>query len=198
MLNRSGGNFLGPDAEPQSFENRSQVSAHFALGAGHRRDPHQRLCQLEWIHGLDSVPHYRSVFAYNRVVIDPTDFAKASTGTLEALNRGLDVVAEEHDVEILYQEGVLALEIEEPVFSKIVISPKQFRGSDLDLGAVHKLQAGLVPGSGRFRLSGHRRIAERTDRQAGRRGTRRRRHPALASPSTTRAPLGAPIPGHCP
>ncbi len=61
-------------------------------------------------------------------MIDPTVFAKASTGTLEALNRGLDVLAEEHDVEILYQEGVLTLEVEEPVFSKIVISPNSSAG----------------------------------------------------------------------
>lgn len=56
-------------------------------------------------------------------MINDSDFARVSTETLETLNRRLDVVAEAHDVEILYQGGVLVLEIEEPVVSKIVISP---------------------------------------------------------------------------
>src|SRR5690606_13732868 len=35
----------------------------------------------------------------------------------------LDPVAEAHDVEILYQGGVLTVEIEEPQPSKIIVSP---------------------------------------------------------------------------
>ena len=61
--------------------------------------------------------------AYNLGVINDIEFARASETALESLNRALDVVAEEHDVEILYQSGVLTLEIEEPIVSKIVISP---------------------------------------------------------------------------
>ncbi len=56
-------------------------------------------------------------------MINDDDFGRLSSASLEALNRGLDRVAEEHEVEILYQSGVLTLEIEEPVISKIVISP---------------------------------------------------------------------------
>ena len=50
-------------------------------------------------------------------------FGRVSTAALESLNRKLDQVAEEHEVEILYQSGVLSIEIEEPVSSKMVISP---------------------------------------------------------------------------
>ena len=51
------------------------------------------------------------------------DFARVSEETLSRLNRALDTVAEDHEVEILYQSGVLTLEFEEPAPSKIVISP---------------------------------------------------------------------------
>jgi iron donor protein CyaY len=61
-------------------------------------------------------------------VITDIEFARASENALETLNRTLDVVAEEHEVEILYQGGVLTLEIEEPVLSKIVISPNSSAG----------------------------------------------------------------------
>jgi iron donor protein CyaY len=56
------------------------------------------------------------------------DFDRTSEGTLERLNRALDVVAEEHEVEVLYQSGVLTLEVEEPIESKIVISPNSSAG----------------------------------------------------------------------
>ena len=56
-------------------------------------------------------------------MISDIEFNRASNTALESLNRALDIVAEEHEVEILYQAGVLTLEIEEPVVSKIVISP---------------------------------------------------------------------------
>ena len=51
------------------------------------------------------------------------DFGRVSEATLSRLNRALDTVAEAHEVEILYQSGVLTLEFEEPAPSKIVISP---------------------------------------------------------------------------
>ena len=56
-------------------------------------------------------------------MISDDEFGRLSAASLEALNRGLDRVADEHEVEILYQSGVLTLEIEEPTISKILISP---------------------------------------------------------------------------
>jgi CyaY protein len=56
-------------------------------------------------------------------MITEPDFSRKSEVALGTLNRTLDVVAEDHDVEILYQAGVLTLEIEEPAVSKIVVSP---------------------------------------------------------------------------
>jgi iron donor protein CyaY len=43
---------------------------------------------------------------------------------LERLNRALDVVAENYDAEIVFQNGVLSIEIEDPDPGKIVISPQ--------------------------------------------------------------------------
>ncbi len=51
------------------------------------------------------------------------DFARSSEETLNKLNRALDTVADNHDVEILYQNGVLTLEFEEPTPAKIIVSP---------------------------------------------------------------------------
>ena len=51
------------------------------------------------------------------------DFARSSEEILNKLNRALDTVADDHDVEILYQNGVLTLEFEEPTPAKIIISP---------------------------------------------------------------------------
>lgn len=55
--------------------------------------------------------------------MDALDFARLSETTLETLNHALGVVADQHEVEILYQSGVLTIEIEEPPGSRIVISP---------------------------------------------------------------------------
>lgn len=52
-----------------------------------------------------------------------TEFRSQSEAALERLNKSLGIVAEEHDVEILYQNGVLTVEIEEPNPGKMVISP---------------------------------------------------------------------------
>jgi len=56
-------------------------------------------------------------------MINGNEFDRLSTTCLEDLNRGLDPLADDHEVEILYQAGVLTLEIEEPALSKIIISP---------------------------------------------------------------------------
>jgi CyaY protein len=55
--------------------------------------------------------------------MDQEEFSRKSEAALGALNRRLDRLADEHDVEILWQGGVLTLEIEEPAPSKIVVSP---------------------------------------------------------------------------
>ena len=61
-------------------------------------------------------------------MISDSDFKAAAEETLDALNRAMDIVTEEHDVEILYQSGVLSVEIEEPNPSKIVITPNSAAG----------------------------------------------------------------------
>jgi len=42
----------------------------------------------------------------------------------ERLNRALDIVAEKYDAEIVFQNGVLSIETEDPTPGKIVISPQ--------------------------------------------------------------------------
>jgi CyaY protein len=51
------------------------------------------------------------------------EFRKHSDAALEGLNRALDVVAENYEAEVLFQNGVLTIEVEEPNPGKIVISP---------------------------------------------------------------------------
>ncbi len=52
-----------------------------------------------------------------------TEFRRESDSVLEKLNRALDVVAEKYDAEVMFQNGVLTIETEEPNPGKIVISP---------------------------------------------------------------------------
>lgn len=52
-----------------------------------------------------------------------TDFRKESEAVLERLNRALGVVTEEHDAEVMFQNGVLTIESEAPNPGKIVVSP---------------------------------------------------------------------------
>ena len=52
------------------------------------------------------------------------EFRSRCDAALEKLNRSLDVVAENYDVEVLFQNGVLTIEVEEPNPGKIVISPQ--------------------------------------------------------------------------
>ena len=51
------------------------------------------------------------------------EFRKQSDAVLERLNRSLDVVAENYDAEVMFQNGVLTIEAEDPNPGKIVISP---------------------------------------------------------------------------
>jgi iron donor protein CyaY len=57
------------------------------------------------------------------MALTETEFRNESEAALERLNRALGVVSEEHDAEVLYQNGVLTVEIEEPNPGKMVISP---------------------------------------------------------------------------
>ena len=53
-----------------------------------------------------------------------SEFRTRCDAALEQLNRALDRVVEEYDVEIVFQNGVLSIEVEEPNPGKIVISPQ--------------------------------------------------------------------------
>ena len=57
------------------------------------------------------------------MALSETEFRTLSEAALQRLNRSLGVVAEEHDAEVLYQNGVLTIEIEEPNPGKMVVSP---------------------------------------------------------------------------
>ena len=57
------------------------------------------------------------------MALSETEFRNESEAALQRLNHSLGVVAEEHDAEVLYQNGVLTVEIEEPNPGKMVISP---------------------------------------------------------------------------
>src|SRR5437867_2722704 len=58
------------------------------------------------------------------MALTEAEFRTRCDDALNKLNRALDVVAEKHDVEILFQNGVLSIEIEDPNPGKIVISPQ--------------------------------------------------------------------------
>ena len=58
------------------------------------------------------------------MALTETEFRGHLDTALDRLNRALDVVTEKHDAEILFQNGVLSIETEEPNPGKIVISPQ--------------------------------------------------------------------------
>jgi CyaY protein len=58
------------------------------------------------------------------MALTESEFRSRCDDAFNKLNRSLDVVAEEHDVEILLQNGVLSIGFEEPTPGKIVISPQ--------------------------------------------------------------------------
>jgi len=58
------------------------------------------------------------------MTLTEAEFRSHCDAALEKLNRSLDVVAEKYDVEVVFQNGVLTIEIEEPNPGKIVISPQ--------------------------------------------------------------------------
>lgn len=57
------------------------------------------------------------------MALTEAEFQKESEAALQRLNKALGVVAENYDAEVLYQNGVLTIEVDEPSPGKIVISP---------------------------------------------------------------------------
>jgi iron-sulfur cluster assembly protein CyaY len=58
------------------------------------------------------------------MALTESEFRFLCDEAFDKLNRALGVVAEQHDVEILFQNNVLSIEIEDPSPGKIVISPQ--------------------------------------------------------------------------
>ena len=58
------------------------------------------------------------------MALSESEFRSRCDEAFDRLNRALGVVAEQHDVEILFQNNVLSVEIEDPNPGKIVISPQ--------------------------------------------------------------------------
>jgi len=58
------------------------------------------------------------------MALTESEFRSLCDEAFDKLNRALGVVAEQHDVEILFQNNVLSIEIEDPSPGKIVISPQ--------------------------------------------------------------------------
>jgi iron donor protein CyaY len=55
--------------------------------------------------------------------LNEAEFRNQSENALARLNKSLGIVAEQYDAEVLYQNGVLTVEVEEPNPGKMVISP---------------------------------------------------------------------------
>lgn len=58
------------------------------------------------------------------MALTEAEFRSHCDAALDRLNRALDVVAENYDAEVLFQNGVLSIEVEDPNPGKIVISPQ--------------------------------------------------------------------------
>ena len=58
------------------------------------------------------------------MALSESEFRSHCDEAFDKLNRALGVIAEQHDVEILFQNNVLSIEIEDPSPGKIVISPQ--------------------------------------------------------------------------
>ena len=58
------------------------------------------------------------------MALTESEFRTYFDAALEKLNRSLDIVAENYDAEVLFQSGVLTIEVEQPNPGKIVISPQ--------------------------------------------------------------------------
>jgi CyaY protein len=51
------------------------------------------------------------------------EFRSAADAALDRLNRALGTLTDRYDAEVMFQNGVLTIETEEPAHEKIVISP---------------------------------------------------------------------------
>src|SRR5437867_612393 len=58
------------------------------------------------------------------MALTETEFRSHCDLALERLNRSLDIIAEKYDAEVVFQNGVLTIEVEQPNRGKIVISPQ--------------------------------------------------------------------------
>src|SRR5215510_12852259 len=58
------------------------------------------------------------------MALNESEFRSRCDEAFDKLNRALGAVAEEYDVEILFQNNVLSIEIDDPNPGKIVISPQ--------------------------------------------------------------------------
>jgi CyaY protein len=58
------------------------------------------------------------------MTLTESEFRSRCDAAFDKLNRALGVVAEQYDVEILFQNNVLSIEVEDPNPGKIVISPQ--------------------------------------------------------------------------
>jgi iron donor protein CyaY len=58
------------------------------------------------------------------MALTESEFRSRCDVALNHLNRSLDTVVDDHDVEVMLQNGVLTIETAEPTPGKIVISPQ--------------------------------------------------------------------------
>jgi iron donor protein CyaY len=58
------------------------------------------------------------------MALTEAEFRTRCDAALNHLNRSLDSVVDEHDVEVMLQNGVLTIEIAQPNPGKIVVSPQ--------------------------------------------------------------------------
>jgi iron donor protein CyaY len=58
------------------------------------------------------------------MALTEAEFRTRCDAALNHINRSLDPVVDEHDVEVMLQNGVLTIEVEQPNPGKIVISPQ--------------------------------------------------------------------------
>ena len=58
------------------------------------------------------------------MALTETEFRSHCDLALERLNRSIDIIAEKYDAEVVFQNGVLTIEVEQPNRGKIVISPQ--------------------------------------------------------------------------
>jgi iron donor protein CyaY len=58
------------------------------------------------------------------MALNEAEFRTRCDAALNHINRSLDPVVDEHDIEVMLQNGVLTIEVEDPNPGKIVISPQ--------------------------------------------------------------------------